>query len=670
MAAKLSANKNPVYITTPPGTVVLEPVEISWDTDGNFPGEVYLATNGGGAMRLGGGTRTGKLTMNVSLGNVYLFMLRRVGTTANLAALTVTVVDLEQALIDSSIGSLTLEHAINPPQSILGLRVEPSVDMARVSFTTVQATIPTVRVETLDGEAVGIVVPFLEGEKTKHAVLISRNDPLPQDTKLRLVVKVPGKPHPLTGKLAREIVRSVGFKTSFRLISVSFDRLQVRADGDDGNKGDMRFTFGATPVPDGPTYRPTSLNPSQIDVFQEDIPATDPRDNVWRALNRSISVPEAGREVNVAVAGDDTDITFGFNPGFKFIPIPNRVIGSHYEDDGLSQTTFVGQDIYVGGMEPGGMSTIPFTLNTDNSPVAYTVEGHISALFRVGEGYAEATRQMALAVPVKAGIARAGGKSAMAAGKEPGTGAKIRIGDDGAVWMKRYQIGRDSSQPVRWEQAASAAPGPVTLTLGPDEEPLLFTVDKNGEPRLWHSQSETGEWTGLGGRLVGAIVATTGRDGGITLFGLDAEGQLLQRAVNPREPGTGTWQAIGGGMTGDIVALPQEAGTALFAIGREGRIVHTLLRPGEDRPKWLPLGGPQAEWFNAVALADEPGGLLLSALTAERVLHYCHWRKFPEDKPNHLWREQGLIDEAVRQRPNLPEGGSGEQPVPVPATDR
>jgi hypothetical protein len=170
MAAKLSANKNPVYITTPPGTVVLEPVEISWDTDGNFPGDVYLAINGGGAIRLGGGNRTGKLTENVSLGNSYLFMLRRVGNTANLAILTVTVLDLEQVLIDSSLGSLALEHAINPPQSITGLRAEPSVDMVRVWFTTVRATIPTITVETLDGEPVGIVVPFLEGEKTKHAV--------------------------------------------------------------------------------------------------------------------------------------------------------------------------------------------------------------------------------------------------------------------------------------------------------------------------------------------------------------------------------------------------------------------------------------------------------------------------------------------------------------------
>lgn len=134
MAAKLSTNRNPVYVIRPatPDTVVLETVLISWDTDGNFSGEVWLAINGGGASRLGGGTRTGSLTQSVSLGNSYLFMLRRVGTTANLATLTITVVDLEQALIDSSLGSLALEHTINPPQLILGLRAEPSVDMVRV----------------------------------------------------------------------------------------------------------------------------------------------------------------------------------------------------------------------------------------------------------------------------------------------------------------------------------------------------------------------------------------------------------------------------------------------------------------------------------------------------------------------------------------------------------
>jgi hypothetical protein len=153
------------------------------------------------------------------------------------------------------------------------------------------------------------------------------------------------------------------------------------------------------------------------------------------------------RELNVSVAGGDDDS--GFYPGgvgFHFVKSPGRTVTSFHKNEFEGATTIVGEDIYVSDMQPGGPTSIPFRLNTGDYDVAFTVEGQIHALLRAGEGYAEATRQMALAVPVKAGTARPGGKSAMAAGKEPGTGAKVRIGDDGAVWMKRYRIGRDPSQ--------------------------------------------------------------------------------------------------------------------------------------------------------------------------------------------------------------------------------
>jgi hypothetical protein len=673
MAATLTASKNPVYVTAGSSNKTT----ISWNTDGNFNATIYRDSNtfvpvGGTpdvfATIKAGGPRTGSRDQVIVLGagDVYTFTLRRDVPNTLLAVVTVTVKDFEQMLVASAVRSLESERKIHPPQGIRDLRVEPSIDTVRVFFRTVYPTIPLIEVETLDGQHVGRVIPFLSGLQTGHDTIVGLADPLPQDETLRLRITTPGQPSPRTGKPARDVVRTVEFKTGARLIWVTFDRLQVRADGDSGNKGDFRFGFEAGDPSDGRYYG--------VGVYKEDIPATDPKDNVWRALNFSRTIGYVKHEVNVIVQGLDDDQNI-FEGGFGYPALRGEVdyyspgppfVGSSYNASESAEWTTVGDSINVRNLEPpGSTAVIPFRLNTGDFKVAFTVEGQVRAFMRVGQGYIEMTKNMATGVPNTMGVARQAGAFARASGKQRGIGANIAIAADGAVWMKSFVPNAVSEHRVDWQWAAPPPGGPVTLLLDREERPVLLALDGQGEAMAWQGHSQAGAWIRLGQRFIGAIVAVEGREGCLDLFGVDREGVVWCRALDPHRPGLGEWRQIGGGISGDLVAVPHEAETDLFAIDREGQIAHARYRGGDAEASWQCIGGPFAEWFSVHPLTEELGGLLISALTAERVLHVLHWYDFPAGQPNRLWQEKGPIDTIMPMQPiktSLPSAPGTDEP--------
>lgn len=657
MAATLKASKNLVYVTagSPNKTT------ISWDTDGNFNATVYREINNvvpvGGtpdvfAVIKAGGPRAGSRdqVIELGLGDVYTFTLRRDVPNTLLAVATVTVKDFEQVIVASAVRSLEMERMIHPPQAIRGLQVEPSIDTVRVSFQTVHPTIPLIEVETLDGQNVCRVIPFLAGLQTRHAGLVGLADPLPQDTTLRLRITVPGQPSPRTRKPARDVVRTVEFKTGARLISVSFDRLQVRADGDSGNKGDFRFGFEAGDSSEGRYYG--------VGVYKEDIPATDPRDNVWRTLNLSRTIGYVKHEVNVIVQGldDDQHIFSGFGyPALigetDYYSSGPPFIGSSPHSNESADWTTVGDTINVRNLEPGGPAMIPFRLNTGDFKVAFTVEGQVRALMRVGQGYAERAKRMASGVPNRMAVACQAGTFARASGKQRGIGANIAIAADGAVWMKSFSPDAVSAQRVDWQWAAPPPGGPVTVLFDSAERPVLLALDGQGEAVVWQGDSQAGDWIRLGQRFIGSIVAVASEEGRLDLFGIDKEGVVRSRTLDPQQPEPGEWRPIGRDISGDLVAVSCSAGTVLFAIDRPGQITHARYRGGEAELSWQRIGGPIAEWFSVVSLTDELGGLLISALTATRELHVLHWSDFPAGQPTELWQEKGPIDTIIPMQP-------------------
>ena len=107
-------------------------------------------------------------------------------------------------------------------------------------------------------------------------------------------------------------------------------------------------------------------------------------------------------------------------------------------------------------------------------------------------------------------------------------------------------------------------------------------------------------------------------------------------------------------MLGSLIALGMPAvGLALFAVDREGRIVHKFQRDGgafaPGGQAWRMLQGPRAG-----SLAAEPaedGDILVSVLTEDRFLHLLHWRDWPNGRPERRWQKAGPIDELQPLRP-------------------
>lgn len=329
-----------------------------------------------------------------------------------------------------------------------------------------------------------------------------------------------------------------------------------------------------------------------------------------------------------------------------------------------AETGWVGNIVSVANVERIGITDIPFMLDTGDHKVAFTVNGQIKAVVLPGEGFIEKLPRSARASPPRIVAVKGPGWAGRVGGLRPESGAKLAIAADGAVWMKYFAPGREPSAPAEWARAATAPGGPVTLVLDGEDRPVLLALDEQGDAMAWQVNGDTGMWIRLGAKLTGAISAVERREGRLDLFGVDAKGYARHRVFDPREPEPADWRQIGGGIVGELTALAHQAGTALFAVDREGQMIHALAR-GDETPSWQRIGGPPVDWFSAAALVQDIGGILVSALTKDRILHVLHWRDFPRGRPQRLWHEKGSIDEIVPMAPiNPPTEPDGERSAP------
>lgn len=646
MAIKLTASNNPVYVKAG----ATGATTIAWEMDiaaGEAGGSVNLSINGGAPTTFAvipATAPTGSKVQTVRLGETYFFTLRRSPDNALLASLTVTVIEEDGAIFGTAVGA-PLEYLINPPQRILGLRVEPSVDTVRVSFTTKHPTIPVIEVETLDGVNVGRVIPLLAGLQTAHETIVGLSEPLPQATRLRLKITVPGQSR-LAGGKARDVVRAVEFTTGSRAINVLFDTIYIRADGDPMGAGDFTFQLSAYD-------REHTSGGFRTDY--EDIDAGDP------PFRLAVDIPlrMTKREVIVtAQAADDDELL----RTLLLLPERGDQPGSGFYYLNGAETGWARDVISVANVEQPGLTVIPFTLDNGDHKVAFTVNGRVNAIVTPGQGYVETRPKSARASAPRIVALKGPGRAAQVVGGNRESGARIALDANGAVWLKYFAPGRAPSAPVEWRRAAAAPGGAVTLVLDAADRPTLLALDEKGEAIFWRANQAGGEWIKLGAKLAGAITAAKGRDGQLDLFGVDAAGRVLRRAFDPLKPKPAEWRRVGDGVAGNLVALPQASGVALFAIDHEGQIVHAFLR-GDETPSFERIGGPRTECFGAEALVADIGGVLVSALTDERVLHVLHWREFPRGKPHRQWREKGVIDEIIPMTPieprSAPEGECG-----------
>jgi len=244
MAASITASPNPVGFWSPSDK---RTTTISWDTGGAGHGYVNVTLDVGPEQPFDVGANTGKhskdfSTPDLALGHSYTFTLHREDNDKVLAKVAVTTEDLEQRLLDQTSEWAMQQRAMGgAPQAVTDLTVAAGVDTVRISFRTVQPTIPSVTVTAADGTQVASWLPLFGGLQTQHECILGRNIPLDQQTSYRLRIVASGsyfgKPH--------DAVVTQTFTTGSRKVTLFFDSINVRKDGDPAGAGEFEFYFRA-----------------------------------------------------------------------------------------------------------------------------------------------------------------------------------------------------------------------------------------------------------------------------------------------------------------------------------------------------------------------------------------------------------------------------------------
>jgi hypothetical protein len=169
MAASITASPNPVGFWSPTDK---RTTTISWDTGGEGNGYVNVTQDTGPEQPFDVGTKLSRhskafSTPDLALGHQYTFTLHRQDNDTVIAKVTVTTEDLEQRMLDQTSKWAMQQRALGgAPQAITDLSITAAVDTVRISFSTVQATIPSVTVHAADGTQVAAWLPLFGGLQT------------------------------------------------------------------------------------------------------------------------------------------------------------------------------------------------------------------------------------------------------------------------------------------------------------------------------------------------------------------------------------------------------------------------------------------------------------------------------------------------------------------------
>ena len=144
----------------------------------------------------------------------------------------------------AGIVSSVIHHIVAPlirptSQQIFNLRVAPAVDFVRISFQTVQPTIPVITCEASDG-SMTFAFPIFGGMRTKHESILGESTPLQQDVNHLLRIVAAGRDS--QGHQIEKIATG-NFTTGSRHATIKFDSIKVRNDSDSGGNGELKLFF-------------------------------------------------------------------------------------------------------------------------------------------------------------------------------------------------------------------------------------------------------------------------------------------------------------------------------------------------------------------------------------------------------------------------------------------
>jgi hypothetical protein len=641
MAASITANPNPVGFWSP---TEKHTTTISWNTDGAGNGYVRVldTTVVGTGEQPFDTPKVGKHSKDyttLELGHAYLFKLYRESNDKLLASVTVTTTDLEQQLLDQTTEWAMQERRMRPPaQEITDLTVAAGVDTVRITFNTVQATIPSVVVTTDDGATqVAAWLPLIGGPQTQHACTLGQNVPLDQQTQYRLRISVSG-----TNALGKhvDLVITRTFTTGSRKVTLFFDRINVSKDGDPGGAGEFKFYFYAGDASGGALLGYQLWGEGDI---SDDDPPVD--------VSRVIAIDRAPRTVYATVLGVDQD--------FDVIPYPGEGLPEYHPWVGFEgegswwKSTYDYDSAWVTTVFPiadvFGAGSRTFEMSTGEFGVAFTVFGRLMVEGR--RGTTSATRKVRrgnrVGLPSHAVVATPGAFGAV--GAAGGPGQVVGLSADGAIYSQAVGVHESRSRNEGWTRVADGVTGPVTVLASARDRIELFALDAAGKlsgATVLRGQPSK-RWRDLGGPFVEPVAAVAGEDGTTDLFGLDEAGVTLHRSLGggERTSKQDAWERIGEGVAGSVQALRlRRGGLAVFALGRDGTVLHKRREP----PRWQP---GSAQWqslgrTSGTRLLVEPldgDGVGLATVGDDGALEVLLWRNYPAGEPGR-WKKHGTIE--------------------------
>jgi hypothetical protein len=505
----------------------------------------------------------------------------------------------------------------------------------------VQPTIPSVTVTDASGTQVASWLPLFGGLQTQHECVLGQNIPLDQRTSYRLRIVASGT---YFGKQHDAVVAQT-FTTGWRKVTLFFDSINVRKDGDPAGAGEFEFYFRAGDADGGA--------PLGYEVWGEgDISDDDPPVDV----SRTIAIDRAPRGVYALVLGVDQDFDVIPYPGEG---LPDYAPPAQFQGEGSWWASSYDYDAaWVTSVFPiadvFGAASRTFEMSTGDFGVAFTVFGRLMVEGRAGtSSTSRQTRKGRRYGAARNAVVTAPGSFA-AVGADGGKSYLVGLGADGALYGKAAGSANGESRHEGWTQVVDGVSGPVTVLAAAPDRIELFALGAEGAvAAATVRRGAAGRWRSLGGELVEAVTAVAGDDGGIDLLGLAADGEVLHRSLVPGRRGAKQdgWERIGEGVSGSLQAIPlRNGGLAVFALGEDGAVLHKRRGPKRWQPagtKWLSLGGTSCVQLLADRLDESGVGLV--AIAGDGSLQLLLWRDFPAGEPG-SWQRHGSLESWLEAR--------------------
>jgi hypothetical protein len=634
---------------------------VKWDTEGSFPGIVFVAIGGLIEKKFAGqqaaGARRGTLPLQVTYPNFYYLSLKRADNLREIAHTVVTTFDLRQQLAEGFAAAYLPQLR---PQMITHLVVKPGVDTVRISFRTTRPTIPTTELRDDNGKWVDGRLPLFGGLQTVHEARFGIDRPLALNTKHTFKIEAFGA----TGKKKspNKAIVTGEFMTGTRNVDVMFETLNVHDDGDPGprGKGEFMFSFGAGDAETGALIGEPAFFPDtgKVDISDDDPPVD---------LGKKISMASAPRRLWLQVVGkehDQTILPWETGLGLGIRPVFEEP-GSSYHFAEESQQADVTTILNLGSTP--GRRMIPFEMKTGDFPVDFVVTGHVAVNAFVGSTISSKIAKFVPFARSKGYLTEPGGVARLAVAGISERSELVALGADGALYHRslapELPAEGDGGGWTRIELPGRGTPVVVAPVPG-----MLDVIDLDDDGSVIHcgydlQKSKGGKWRKLGGKfreIHPAVSIGKARAAGanVTLFGVADDGGVHVRDAYSEDQ---SWVRLADQPVRAVAPVcATGAGTSLIAVGDDGTLVHYSKRNGRWRAEALGERVPgefPTQLLTAVVIDQVDGtdrkgmrqDLVIGAMSEDHRVRILCWPAYPSGAPEKRWKELGSVQELLSE---------------------